>query len=97
MPPYVTWQKPAGGYSIWLKMPRHFGAGELYRQALDKGIGIAAGDAFFTHEQIEEHFRLCFGNLREESMRVSVDALARMIRTQAENGKKDNRSPALKG
>lgn len=96
MPPYVTWQKPAGGYSIWLTMPRHFGAGELYRQALDEGIGIAAGDAFFTHAQKEEHFRLCFGNLREESMRVSVAALARMIRKQVENGKKDKQSLAVK-
>ena len=84
MPSYVNWHKPSGGYCFWLNMPRIFAPGELYRMALENGIGIAAGEAFFAQGSEREFFRLSFGNLTTEAQQAGIEQLGRMIREQAE-------------
>ena len=87
MPGFVKWQKPKGGYCFWLSMPRIFAPGELYRIALENGIGIAAGEAFFARNPDQEHFRLCFGNLSIEAQQAGIEQLARLIKKQAHQHK----------
>ncbi|MEM9773855.1 MAG: PLP-dependent aminotransferase family protein [Chloroflexota bacterium] len=87
MPGYVKWRKPEGGYCFWLSMPRLFAPGELYRIALENGIGIAAGEAFFARNPDQEHFRLSFGNLSIEAQQAGIEQLARLIRNQAHQQK----------
>ena len=65
-------------------MPRIFAPGELYRMALENGIGIAAGEAFFAQGSEREFFRLSFGNLTTEAQQAGIEQLGRMIREQAE-------------
>ncbi|MFK7802385.1 MAG: PLP-dependent aminotransferase family protein [Anaerolineae bacterium] len=84
MPSFVNWQKPTGGYCFWLDMPRIFAPGELYRMALENGIGIAAGEAFFAKDAEREFFRLSFGNLTTEAQQAGIEQLGRMIREQAD-------------
>ena len=83
MPSFVEWTKPQGGYCYWLNMPRIFAPGELYRLALENGIGIAAGEAFFAHDTQREYFRLSFGNLTTEAQQAGIAQLGRLIREQA--------------
>ncbi len=83
MPSFVQWDKPAGGYCFWLNMPRMFAPGELYRLALENGIGIAAGEAFFAYDTGQEYFRLSFGNLTTEAQQAGIAQLGRLIREQA--------------
>ncbi|MFT5194565.1 MAG: DNA-binding transcriptional MocR family regulator [Cellvibrionaceae bacterium] len=84
MPSFVNWQKPPGGYCYWLDMPRIFAPGALYRMALENGIGIAAGEAFFLKNSEREFFRLSFGNLTTEAQQAGIEQLGRMIREQAD-------------
>ena len=83
MPSFVNWSRPTGGFCYWLDMPRIFAPGALYQLALENGIGIAAGEAFFTHDTQREHFRLSFGNLTTEAQQAGIEQLGRMIREQA--------------
>ncbi|MEZ9233112.1 PLP-dependent aminotransferase family protein [Vibrio amylolyticus] len=68
---YQTWQQlqtylpegsnaiySEGGYFIWVVLPEHINATELYRIALQDGISIAPGEMFDTHQQFNHCFRL---------------------------------------
>ena len=85
MPPAVTWSRPLGGYSVWLKLPRYFPPGELYRLALQQGFAFTAGEAYEMEDDQFDYFRLCFGNQTEEGIWAGVRLLSEIIRA----GEKD--------
>jgi DNA-binding transcriptional MocR family regulator len=54
--------RPAGGFVLWLELPRPLNSFDLFRQALDKGICFAPGDVFSPSGRYRNCLRLSCGH-----------------------------------
>ncbi len=86
MPASVTWSQPGGGFSCWLRLPRYFAPGELYRLALQNGFAFTPGEAYLMDEPDAEHLRLCFGNQSAAGIRAGVQLLSELIKQRIQAG-----------
>jgi DNA-binding transcriptional MocR family regulator len=53
--------RPAGGFVLWLELPKTFRSRELFSAALDKGICFAPGDVFSASGRYHNCLRLSCG------------------------------------
>jgi len=71
--------KPAGGYALWLQLPDHIDAFDIYQQALEKGINIVPGVVFSADQKYQNCLRLNAGNPWSEDLDLGVKALANLV------------------
>ncbi|MBV7332924.1 PLP-dependent aminotransferase family protein [Chloroflexi bacterium TSY] len=79
MPDSVTWTEPAGGFCIWVTLPRVHSLRDLYHSALQLGLALAPGEVFLTHPGKHLHLRLAFGNQTPEAIRAGIELLSKLI------------------
>jgi DNA-binding transcriptional MocR family regulator len=80
--------RPAGGYVLWLELPRRLKSRELLEAALENGICFAPGDVFSASDRYAHCLRLSCGypwSARIEKGlkilgRIASEALARRSR-----------------
>jgi DNA-binding transcriptional MocR family regulator len=53
--------RPAGGFVLWLELPRPLKSSELFRRALEKGICFAPGDVFSPSGRYHNCLRISCG------------------------------------
>ncbi len=58
LPEEVKVLSQSGGYFIWLELPKHIDALQIYREALKDNISIAPGKMFSLTEQYDHCIRL---------------------------------------
>jgi DNA-binding transcriptional MocR family regulator len=71
--------RPAGGFVLWLELPRPLKSRELFHQAVEKGICFAPGDVFAASSRYQNCLRLSCGhpwNARIEAGVATLGALA---------------------
>ena len=81
VPEGVTWNRPAGGFFVWLTLPRWLSAFRLLDAARERGVIFAPGPAFFARGGGERHVRLPFSFLPEEALERGVAILAEVVRS----------------
>ena len=54
--------RPAGGFVLWVELPRSIKTGELFRAALDNGICFAPGPVFSTTGRYSHCMRISCGH-----------------------------------
>ena len=72
------WLRPAGGYQLWVELPRGVDALALHARALDYGISVAPGPMFSPRRQFHHAIRLNYGhpwNARTERAVVTLGKL----------------------
>ncbi len=80
MPADVTWTHPAGGFFIWLTLPKGLFAQQIKQQALQAGVAVAAGEGFFVHPAAGEHnLRLAFSCALPDEIDGGIHILAQVI------------------
>jgi 2-aminoadipate transaminase len=80
MPPDVGWTHPAGGFFIWLRLPKDVFAQDVKRMALQAGVSLAAGDGFFVKPSDGEHnLRLAYSCATPEEIDTGIRILAQVI------------------
>jgi len=67
--------RPAGGFVLWLELPRPLKSRELFRQALDKGICFAPGDVFSPSSRYHNCLRLSCGHPWDARIEKGVTTL----------------------
>lgn len=55
--------RPAGGYLLWVELPKRVDADKLFRMALQKGIYIMPGSVFSTNRRYKNFVRIGYGVL----------------------------------
>ncbi len=71
---------PPGGVSIWITGPGQLDCVLLAERALDAGIVLERGDAFFADPGANRnHFRLGFAAIEQEAIRPGVHELGRVL------------------
>ena len=82
----VTWTKPEGGMFLWMTLPKHLDAKDLFQKALERNVAFVIGNAFYCDGGGHNTLRLNFSFPNEEQLVVAVkrlaDAIADLIRDQ---------------
>ena len=80
MPSDVRWTHPAGGFFIWLSLPKQVFAQDVKRLALQEGVSLAAGEGFFVHPADgEHHLRLAYSRATPNDIDTGIRVLAQVI------------------
>jgi DNA-binding transcriptional MocR family regulator len=90
--------RPAGGFVLWVELPKPLVSRPLFNEALDEGICFAPGDVFSTSGRYDNCLRLSCGHswdARIENGLVKLGALARKALT-AVCGTIRRRSPSVR-
>jgi 2-aminoadipate transaminase len=80
MPAGTTWTRPEGGFFVWLTLPSTVRARDVQRTALEAGVAVAAGEAFFLDPRDgQQHLRLVYSYAAPEDLDAGVRTLAHVI------------------
>jgi 2-aminoadipate transaminase len=75
-----SWNRPAGGYFIWVRVPDECDTGQLDALANAAGIRYGTGRAFHSANEPVPYFRLSFGYPSLEEIDAGVAEMARCVR-----------------
>lgn len=79
----VTWNRPAGGMFLWLRLPEGMSALELLPRAVERNVAFVPGAAFYAEQADTRTLRLSFVTATQEQIRTAIAALAAAIRATA--------------
>src|SRR5262249_45881488 len=80
MPSGAEWTHPAGGFFIWLPLPPALLATEVASAALEAGVSLAAGEAFFLNPRDgRQHLRLAYSYAAPHEIEGAIQTLSRVI------------------
>jgi DNA-binding transcriptional MocR family regulator len=74
--------RPAGGFVLWLELPKRFDSRALFDAALEQGICFAPGDIFSASRRFRHCLRLSAGHVWNEHIEDGVRCLGRLARAQ---------------
>lgn len=77
-PAETRMSRPAGGFVLWLELPRHFDSRALFDEALEHGICFAPGDVFSASRHFRNCLRLSAGHAWTDRIEEGVHRLGRM-------------------
>jgi len=80
MPEGVSWTRPEGGLFLWVRLPEHMNAKELFEEAIANNVAYVVGSAFHCDEGGKNTMRLNFSYPSEEQIPEGVKRLATAIK-----------------
>jgi 2-aminoadipate transaminase len=75
----AAWNRPEGGFFIWLKLPTGTDQKRLLELASAAGIAYALGPSFYPNGGGEEYIRLAYSLEAPEAIREGVGLLCKLI------------------
>ena len=75
LPASVGFEKPRGGFFLWMRLPEGLDAHSLRQKALDKGVNFQPGTNFSANKRLGDYIRLCFVYYSSEILREGVKRL----------------------
>jgi 2-aminoadipate transaminase len=80
MPKGVEWSRPQGGLFLWVKLPRHMSANELFTRAIENKVAYVVGSAFHCDGKGQNSMRVNFSYSTEAQIDEGIKRLAEIIR-----------------
>ena len=80
--PECSWTEPLGGLNLWVTLPPQIHEHDFYLQAIERGVGIAPGAAFYLQSQPYAHMRLSFGAHTPEHIEQGMEILGDLLHSQ---------------
>ncbi len=71
---------PAGGYFLWVQLPKNVSALNVHRQGLTHGISVAPGPMFSAQRQFDNFIRLNCGHIWDCEMEKAISNLGKIIK-----------------
>jgi len=82
MPQGVKWTEPEGGLFLFLTLPEHMNAEELFKIAIDQKVAFVLGSVFHCDGSGHNTMRLNFSFMSKEQNEEGVKRLAAAIKQQ---------------
>ena len=79
-PREVTWNRPLGGFFIFVKLPQNMDAGQLFQRAVDRNVAFVTGQPFFVDGSGHNTFRLSYSQVGEEDMAAAIREIGNLIK-----------------
>ena len=76
----AQWNHPAGGFFIFVRLPRDMDASELLGEAIENNVAFVAGEPFFINHAGRHTFRLSYSQSGEAVIEAAVAELGRLIK-----------------
>jgi DNA-binding transcriptional MocR family regulator len=74
--------RPAGGFVLWVELPRGFDSRKLFDEAIEKGICFAPGDVFSASRRFRNCLRLSAGHVWSDHIESAVRLLGQLASAQ---------------
>lgn len=71
--------QPAGGYVLWIELPKHVDAMQLYEGALEKSITLGPGRMFSAQNDFPNYIRLNYSYPWNQASESSIKQLSELI------------------
>jgi 2-aminoadipate transaminase len=78
-PREATWNRPRGGFFIFVKLPKDMDAAELFKRAVDKNVAFVTGQPFFVDGSGHNTLRLSYAQAGEEDMAAAIRVIGNLI------------------
>jgi len=80
LPATVTWDKPRGGFYIWLHLPEGTDSTEILKKAIEHGTVFVTGKTFDPYGKINNTMRVSFCNTSVEQIEKGIPIIAQAIK-----------------
>ncbi len=70
--------RPAGGFVLWVELPKGVDSIELYRKALEEKISVAPGPIFSAKQKYQNFIRLSYGQPWSDRLEQALVTLGRL-------------------
>jgi len=87
MPVGVSWTHPSGGLFLWVTLPEHIDASDLFKEALEKKVAFVIGAPFFPQGGGKNTMRLNFSNASPEKINEGINRLGDSVKYYLEKKK----------
>jgi 2-aminoadipate transaminase len=84
-PPEVTWNRPAGGFFIFVELPADMDAGDLFRQAVAKNVAFVTGQPFFVDGGGHNTLRLSYAQAGQQDIEYAIRKIGSLIKAHLIN------------
>ncbi len=85
---YASWNRPEGGFFIWLTLAEAVDPGALAEAARQLGVAYVRGGAFYLDSAGQRQVRLAFSFVREQEIPEAVLRLGRALEQAAQGATK---------
>jgi len=79
MPSGVSWTEPQGGLFLFVTLPPHLNADEIFKKAIKKNVAFVAGSSFFCNNTGQNTMRINFSFSNKEEIETGVKRLSDVI------------------
>src|SRR5664280_53566 len=79
MPEGVSWTEPLGGLFLFVTLPSHLDADEIFKKAIVKNVAFVAGSSFFCNNTGHNTMRINFSFSNKEEIETGVKRLSELI------------------
>lgn len=79
-PSTVTWTRPAGGYTLWVKLPAPWDSDDLKDHMERFGVVVSPGSFYFYRNKPAAYFRISIAKRNEEEIKEGIMRLAEALR-----------------
>jgi len=81
MPDQVNWQKPKGGFYIWLKLPKKINSTIVFNKCIAHGVLFLTGRTFDPDSKKDNCLRLSFSNTSKLLIEEGIKKIAEVIKS----------------
>ncbi len=82
MPAGVKWTRPEGGLFLWVELPKHINADEMFKDAVEQKVAYVIGSAFHCNNTGQNTMRLNFSFPTPEKLEEGIRRLAETIKAR---------------
>jgi 2-aminoadipate transaminase len=79
MPAGVTWTEPQGGLFLFVTLPAHLDADNIFKKAIEKNVAFVAGSTFFCNGSGHNTMRINFSFSNSKEIESGVQRLSQVI------------------
>ena len=79
MPAGVRWTEPQGGLFLFVTLPSHLDADDIFKKAIEKNVAFVAGSSFFCNNSGHNTMRINFSFSNKEEIEEGVRRLSQVI------------------
>jgi 2-aminoadipate transaminase len=83
-PSEISWNRPRGGFFIFVHLPPGMDAGNLYRRAVAHKVAFITGQPFYIDGSGRNTFRLSFAQADEASIKFAIQVIGKLIKDSLE-------------
>jgi len=89
-PEEVTWNRPEGGFFIFVQIPADMDAADLFRQAVDKNVAFVTGQPFFVDGSGHNTLRLSYAQAGRQDIEYAIRKIGNLIKAHLVGRRTDN-------